>query len=158
MNTFTLTGIVETAVTMKPAGRSQIGTFRIRETRRVYDKETKSEKQETAIHELKAWGKRAENIAQYCPPGTFIAVQGYIKSREYQGRYYCDLEIENYEFGGGSPRRQTTQATAPQRPAAAPQRQAAPAAQEPPEEEPDVPFTKSNPVRDFIRTIFPRFA
>ena len=63
-------------------------------------------KESTTWHNIVAWGKQAEVMAQYLAKGRQIAVEGRIDNRSYDDkdgnkRYISEVVVQNFEFLGG---------------------------------------------------------
>lgn len=65
------------------------------------------------------WGERGEKLAQYLRKGSQVTVSGTVSEREYEGKKYYDVRVNDVALQGG---RQDGEAPAP-RQAAAPKPQ-----------------------------------
>lgn len=74
-------------------------------TNYFYKDQAGQNQQGTDWHNLVAWGRTAENMAQYLKGGDQITVHGSIKTRSYDDknggpkRYRTEINIERFEFG-----------------------------------------------------------
>lgn len=83
------------------------------------------------------FGKQAEGaLATHLVKGTQVQIIGEIKSREYEGKTYYDLNVSRVELVGGKPEQQPQQQQAPQQNTYARN----PAAQPAPGLDEDLPF------------------
>ncbi len=124
-------------------------------TNRVWKDKDGQRKEGTEYHNVVAFGRQAETLAQYCKKGSSLYIEGRLQTRSWDGQdgkknYRTEIILENFQFGpkatgqgGGS-----TSSTAPvgrQSDAEAPQKDASPDLDtiEYPEEEinlEDIPF------------------
>ncbi len=86
-----------------PSG-SQVANFSLA-TNRTY-KDKNGQKQETTeFHNVVAFGRTAEVIAQYCKKGRPIFVEGRITTRSWDDKesgkknYRTEIIVENFQFG-----------------------------------------------------------
>ena len=100
-----------------PSG-SQVANFGLA-TNRTY-KDKNGAKQEAAeFHNIAAFGRTAEVIAQYCKKGRPIFVEGRITTRSWDDKesgkknYRTEIIVENFQFGAdGGPSRGSGSPTA----------------------------------------------
>lgn len=85
-------------------GGSQVVNFGLATNRTFKDKS--GQKQEsTEFHNIVAFGRTAEVIAQYCKKGRPIYVEGRITTRSWEGKedgkkqYRTEIIVENFQFG-----------------------------------------------------------
>ena len=85
-------------------GGSQVANFGLATNRTFKDKS--GQKQEsTEFHNVVAFGRTAEVIAQYCKKGRPIYVEGRITTRSWEGKedgkkqYRTEIIVENFQFG-----------------------------------------------------------
>lgn len=50
------------------------------------------------------WGKRGQALAQYLTKGTSVAVSGDLGTREYEGRTYLTVRVDQITLQGGGQR------------------------------------------------------
>lgn len=86
-----------------PSGQ-QVTTFGLA-TNRTY-KDKNGEKQEaTEFHNIVAFGRPAELIAQYMKKGRPLYVEGRLQTRSWdsegQKKYRTEIVVENFQFGDG---------------------------------------------------------
>lgn len=53
------------------------------------------------------WGKRAESLGQYLSKGTKVAVAGSLSTREYEGKTYIEMRVDQLDFMGGGKREES---------------------------------------------------
>ncbi len=85
-------------------GGSQVASFGLATNRTFKDKN--GQKQETTeFHNIVAFGRTAEVIAQYCKKGRPIFVEGRIQTRSWEGKedgkkqYRTEIIVDNFQFG-----------------------------------------------------------
>ena len=93
-----------------PSG-SQVANFGLATNRSFKDKSVQRQ-ESTEFHNVVAFGRTAEVIAQYCKKGRPIFVEGRITTRSWDDKetdkknYRTEIIIENFQFGAdakGSP-------------------------------------------------------
>lgn len=92
-----------------PSG-SNVVNFSVATNRTWYN--DKKEKQEAVeYHNIVAFGKQAETIAQYMKKGSQILVEGRLQTRNWEQdgvkRYATDIIVESFQFGAKSNPTQT---------------------------------------------------
>ncbi len=85
-----------------PSG-GQVANFGLA-TNRTYKDKNGGKQEATEFHNLVAFGRTAEVIAQYCKKGRPIFVEGRITTRSCDGQdgkknYRTEIVIENFQFG-----------------------------------------------------------
>ncbi|MDO8620577.1 MAG: single-stranded DNA-binding protein [bacterium] len=86
-----------------PSG-SQVAEFAIA-TNRVYKDKNGAKQEEVDFHNIVAFGKTAEVIAQYLKKGRPIFIEGRIRTRSWESkdgtgkRYKTEIVLENFQFG-----------------------------------------------------------
>ena len=92
-----------------PSG-SQVANFGLA-TNRTYKDKSGAKQEATEFHNIVAFGRTAEVIAQYCKKGRPIFVEGRIQTRSWDDKeggkknYRTEIVIDNFQFGsdgGGS--------------------------------------------------------
>lgn len=85
-------------------------------TNRVWKDQSGARQEATEYHNVVAFGRQAENLAQYARKGSSLFVEGRIQTRSWDGQdgkknYRTEIVIDNFQFGpksggfeGGSPR------------------------------------------------------
>lgn len=73
-------------------------------TNRTYKDKNGGKQEATEFHNIVAFGRTAEVIAQYCKKGRPIFVEGRITTRSWDGQdgkknYRTEIVIENFQFG-----------------------------------------------------------
>jgi len=96
-----------------PSG-SKVANFSVATNRVWYDAQ-KQKQEEVEYHNVVAFGKQAENIAQFMKKGSSILVQGRLKTQSWEDTttqkkmYRTEIIAENVQFG--SKRESTLQET-----------------------------------------------
>lgn len=57
----------------------------------------------TLFFDCSIWGKRGESLAQYLTKGTSITASGDLGTREYEGKTYLTLRVDQVTLQGGKP-------------------------------------------------------
>ena len=89
-----------------PSG-SQVANFGIA-TNRTFKDKSGAKQEATEFHNIVAFGRTAEVIAQYCKKGRPIFVEGRIQTRSWEGKedgkkqYRTEIIVENFQFGADS--------------------------------------------------------
>ncbi len=79
-------------------------------TNRVWKDQAGARQEATEYHNVVAFGRQAENLAQYARKGSSLFVEGRIQTRSWDGQdgkknYRTEIIIDNFQFGpkaGGS--------------------------------------------------------
>ncbi|MHB8710368.1 MAG: single-stranded DNA-binding protein [Minisyncoccota bacterium] len=86
-----------------PSG-SQVANFGLA-TNRTYKDKNGAKQEATEFHNIVAFGRTAEVIAQYCKKGRPIFVEGRIQTRSWDDKesgkknYRTEIVVENFQFG-----------------------------------------------------------
>ena len=86
-----------------PSG-SQVANFGLA-TNRTYKDKSGAKQEATEFHNIVAFGRTAEVIAQYCKKGRPIFVEGRIQTRSWEGKedgkkqYRTEIVVDNFQFG-----------------------------------------------------------
>lgn len=86
-----------------PSG-GQVANFGLA-TNRVYKDKNGTKQEATEFHNVVAFGRTAEVIAQYCKKGRPIFVEGRIQTRSWEGKedgkkqYRTEIIVDNFQFG-----------------------------------------------------------
>jgi len=89
-----------------PSG-SQVANFGMA-TNRTYKDKNGAKQEATEFHNVVAFGRTAEIIAQYVKKGRPIYVEGRIQTRSWEGKedgkkqYRTEIIVENFQFGADS--------------------------------------------------------
>ena len=76
-------------------------------TNRTYKDKNGQKQEATEFHNIVAFGRTAEVIAQYCKKGRPIFVEGRIQTRSWEGKedgkkqYRTEIVVDNFQFGDG---------------------------------------------------------
>ena len=92
-------------VSYLPSGQS-LTKFTMATSRSIKDKTSGEWKEETEWHNIVAWGKTGESVAQYLSKGRKVFVEGRIQSRTWEDkegkkRYNTDIVADNIMLLGG---------------------------------------------------------
>ena len=86
-----------------PSG-SNVANFGLA-TNRTYKDKSGAKQEATEFHNIVAFGRTAEVIAQYCKKGRPIFVEGRIQTRSWEGKedgkkqYRTEIVVDNFQFG-----------------------------------------------------------
>jgi len=89
-----------------PSG-GQVANFGLA-TNRTYKDKSGAKQETTEFHNIVAFGRTAEVIAQYVKKGRPIFVEGRITTRSWEGKedgkkqYRTEIIVENFQFGADS--------------------------------------------------------
>ncbi|MDD2657100.1 MAG: single-stranded DNA-binding protein [Candidatus Pacebacteria bacterium] len=96
-------------------------------TNRTYKDKSGAKQEATEFHNIVAFGRTAEVIAQYVKKGRPIFVEGRITTRSWEGKedgkkqYRTEIIVENFQFGadakGGAPSAGSDQSASHEQPA-----------------------------------------
>lgn len=64
-------------------------------------KEKNGEKRDATWFDCSLWGKRAASLETYIKKGTRVAVTGRPTAREYEGKVYLGISVDNLTLLGG---------------------------------------------------------
>ena len=79
-------------------------------TNRTYKDKNGQKQEATEFHNIVAFGRPAEIIAQYMKKGRPLYVEGRIQTRSWEGKedgkkqYRTEIVVENFQFGDGGQR------------------------------------------------------
>ena len=73
-------------------------------TNRVWKDQSGARQEATEYHNVVAFGRQAENLAQYARKGSSLFVEGRIQTRSWDGQdgkknYRTEIIIDNFQFG-----------------------------------------------------------
>lgn len=73
-------------------------------TNRVWKDQNGARQENTEYHNVVAFGRQAENLAQYCKKGSSLYVEGRIQTRSWdaqdgQKKYRTEIVLETFQFG-----------------------------------------------------------
>ncbi len=91
-----------------PSG-SQVANFGLA-TNRTYKDKNGAKQEATEFHNVVAFGRTAEVIAQYVKKGRPIFVEGRIQTRSWEGKedgkkqYRTEIIVDNFQFGADAAR------------------------------------------------------
>jgi single-strand DNA-binding protein len=90
-----------------PSGQ-QVASFALA-TNRTYKDKNGQKQEATEFHNIVAFGKQAEVIAQYLKKGRPVFVEGRIQTRSWddkgtgEKKYRTEVVVENFQFGPSAP-------------------------------------------------------
>lgn len=99
-------------------------------TNRVWKDQKGARQESTEYHNVVAFGRQAETIAQYCKKGSSLYIEGRIQTRSWDAqdgskKYRTEIVLEGFRFGqrasgaGAAPARGVSDSEAPQKDAPA---------------------------------------
>lgn len=73
-------------------------------TNRVWKDQNGARKESTEYHNIVAFGRQAETLAQYAHKGSSLYIEGRIQTRSWEGQdgkknYRTEIVLENFQFG-----------------------------------------------------------
>lgn len=81
---------------------SKVANFSVA-TNRVWYNESKEKQEAVEYHNVVAFGKQAETVAQYMKKGSQILVEGRLQTRSWETdgkkNYRTEIILENFQFG-----------------------------------------------------------
>jgi single-strand DNA-binding protein len=87
-----------------PSGQS-VCSFTVA-TNRIYSTADKKRREEAEFHNVVAWGKQAEILAQYGKKGTLIMIAGRLQTRSWEDKthpqikhYRTEIIVRDFQFG-----------------------------------------------------------
>ena len=88
-----------------PSGQ-QLASFGLA-TNRTYKDKSGQKQEATEFHNIVAFGRPAEIIAQYMKKGRPLFVEGRIQTRSWESdgkkNYRTEIVVDNFQFGAGGP-------------------------------------------------------
>ncbi len=100
-------------------------------TNRVWKDQSGAKKEATEYHNVVAFGRQAETLAQYCKKGSSLYIEGRLQTRSWEGQdgkknYRTEIVLENFQFGpkAGGMGTGTSASAAPKSDSEAPQKDA----------------------------------
>ena len=107
-------------LTYTPSG-SAVATFSIATTERYTTKDGEK-KENTVWHNIVAWGKQAEVIAEYLAKGKKVYIEGKINNRSYDDKdgnkkYISEIVVSSFQFLDARTDADTSSAKAESKPA-----------------------------------------
>ncbi len=79
---------------LRDAGNTRVCSFGVASTEKKKDSEV------TTWVRCSLWGDRGEKLAKHLTKGTRVAVSGSLSTREYEGKTYFELRVDQLEFVG----------------------------------------------------------
>ena len=70
-------------------------------------KDRNGQKRDAKWYDASLWGKRAESLQSHITKGTKLVLTGRPTAREYQGKVYMGIAVNDLTFMGGSQRQDT---------------------------------------------------
>jgi single-strand DNA-binding protein len=97
MKNLTIAGRLTKDATTRDAGSDKVTGFSV-----AVDDRNGKEKT-TLFFDCSIWGKRGESLAQYLTKGTSVTASGDLGTREYEGKTYLTLRVDQVTLQGGKP-------------------------------------------------------
>jgi len=94
-----------------PSG-STVTSFSLATTEKFTDKQGQRQEQ-TEWHNIVAWNKSAETMAQYLKKGSSVYIEGKLKTQSWEDngvkKYRTEILVQQFQFIGGQPQQQPQQ-------------------------------------------------
>lgn len=97
MKAITIAGRLTKDATTREAGSDKVTGFSV-----AVDDRSGKEKT-TLFFDCSLWGKRGESLAQYLTKGSSVTVSGDFGTREYEGKTYFTVRVNDVTLQGGKP-------------------------------------------------------
>lgn len=97
MKSLTIAGRLTKDAVTREAGSDKVTGFSV-----AVDDRSNKEKS-TLFFDCSMWGKRGETLAQYLTKGSSVTVSGDLGTREYEGKTYLTLRVNDVTLQGGKP-------------------------------------------------------
>jgi len=73
-------------------------------TNRVWKDQSGARKEATEYHNVVAFGRQAETLAQYCKKGSSLYIEGRLQTRSWEGQdgkknYRTEIVLDTFQFG-----------------------------------------------------------
>lgn len=95
MKSITIAGRLTKDATTREAGSDKVTGFSV-----AVDDRSGKEKG-TIFFDCSMWGKRGETLAQYLTKGSSVTVSGDLGTREYEGKTYLTVRVNDVTLQGG---------------------------------------------------------
>lgn len=95
MKSITIAGRLTKDATTREAGSDKVTGFSV-----AVDDRSGKEKS-TLFFDCSMWGKRGETLAQYLTKGSSVTVSGDLGTREYEGKTYLTVRVNDVTLQGG---------------------------------------------------------
>ena len=95
MKSITIAGRLTKDATTREAGSDKVTGFSV-----AVDDRSGGEKK-ALFFDCSLWGKRGESLAQYLTKGSSVTVSGDFGTREYEGKTYFTLRVNDVTLQGG---------------------------------------------------------
>lgn len=95
MKSLTIAGRLTKDAVTREAGSDKVTGFSV-----AVDDRSNKEKS-TLFFDCSMWGKRGETLAQYLTKGSSVTVAGDLGTREYEGKTYLTLRVNDVTLQGG---------------------------------------------------------
>ena len=95
MKAITIAGRLTKDATTREAGSDKVTGFSV-----AVDDRSQKEKA-TIFFDCSLWGKRGESLAQYLTKGSSVTVSGDLGTREYEGKTYLTVRVNDVTLQGG---------------------------------------------------------
>lgn len=105
MKSLTIAGRLTKDAVTREAGSDKVTGFSV-----AVDERSNKEKS-TLFFDCSMWGKRGETLAQYLTKGSSVTVAGDLGTREYEGKTYLTLRVNDVTLQGGKPSADASQSS-----------------------------------------------
>lgn len=95
MKNITIAGRITKDAEQRVAGKDKVCGFSV-----AVDDRSGTEKT-TLFFDCNLWGARGEKLAQYLTKGSSVTVTGDLSKREYDGKTYLTIRVDNLTLQGG---------------------------------------------------------
>jgi len=95
MKSITIAGRLTRDAVIRDAGSDKVTGFSV-----AVDDRSSKEKS-TLFFDCSIWGKRGESLAQYLTKGSSVTVSGDFGKREYEGKTYFTVRVNDVTLQGG---------------------------------------------------------
>ena len=96
MITVTVAGRLGKDAELRQAGNSQVCSFSVASDTGFGDRK------QTHWFNCSLWGRQGEALAQYLKKGSQVTITGEYSEREYEGKQYKELRVNQIELQGGN--------------------------------------------------------
>lgn len=97
MKSITIAGRLTRDAVTREAGSDKVTGFAV-----AVDDRSQKEKS-TLFFDCSLWGKRGESLAQHLTKGSSVTVSGDFGTREYEGKTYFTVRVNDVTLQGGKP-------------------------------------------------------
>ena len=105
MKSLTIAGRLTKDAVTRESGSDKVTGFSV-----AVDDRSNKEKS-TLFFDCSMWGKRGETLTQYLTKGTSVTVAGDLGTREYEGKTYLTMRVNDVTLQGGKPSGEVSQSS-----------------------------------------------